>query len=137
MFTLLLTTRTCKHLVFWGLGPVCNCGRSLGSQGVLCNRNGMRYLPKMEEERGRNKGNIQRGSSVQLVTCKTYSYPGLNDSASEEMLLHGTPAANTELKAKPGFNKRCTQRALYGSSVYLKGYQDNTASSGSTPPATS
>ena len=44
------------------------------------------------------------------------------------MLHHGTPATNTELKAEQGFDERFTQRALYGSSVYLKVYQDNTAS---------
>jgi len=55
---------------------------------------------------------------------KIYSYLALHDGAIEKMLHHGTTATNTELKAEQGFDERFTQRALYGSSVYLKVYQD-------------
>ena len=49
--------------------------RSLGSQDILSNGNGRGYLQKKEEGGGRNKGNIQKGSSLQLVKCKNLQLP--------------------------------------------------------------
>ena len=51
---------------------------------------------------------------------KIYSYLALHDGAIEKMLLHGTTATNTELKAEQGFDEHLTQRALYGSSVHAR-----------------
>ena len=81
----------------------------------------------------RRKEQREYTERIILTTCemqkpKTYGYLALHDGAIEKMLHHGTTATNTELKAEQGFDERFTQRALYGSSVYLKVYQDNTAS---------
>ena len=51
---------------------------------------------------------------------KIYSYLALHDGAIEKMLLHGTTATNTKLKAEQGFDEHLTQRALYGSSVHAR-----------------
>ena len=67
----------------------------------------------------RNRGHIQKGSSYNLrnAKIKKLQVPCTHDGAIEKMLVLGTTATNTELKAEQGFDERFIQCALYGSSV--------------------
>ena len=50
----------------------------------------------------------------------TFVGGGNTNGAIKKILLHGTTATNTVLKAEQGFDEHLTQRALYGSSVHAR-----------------
>ena len=93
-------------------------------------RSGTR-VDKKQENRNK-KANNRKHSAGSRILAQLFEvfdgssyqrYPGALVSPFSPI-----PATNTEMKAEQGFYERFTQRALYVSSVYLKVYQDNTAS---------